>query len=132
MEILKRRDQQRLSGGSIFKMPRPYHVRKAISVPSPAPASSKKGVLSVVRKIRVNPRNPRLKIAKVANTSCPITMLILQNKPNFRPFWLKIEDFAQKQSQNKPNQTQFYQTQGNSHSGYSTKKAHVYLAGGNL
>jgi hypothetical protein len=115
MRILKRRDQQRLSGGSIFKMHGPYHVRKAISVPSPAPASSKQGVLSVVRKIRVNPRNPRLKIAKVANTGCPIALLILQNKPNFRPFQLKIEDLPKKQTQNKPKtnpiQTQFLPTE---------------------
>jgi hypothetical protein len=41
--------------------------------------------------------------AKVEYTSCPITTLILQNKPNFPHFSLKIEDFVQKQSQNKPN-----------------------------
>jgi hypothetical protein len=40
---------------------------------------------------------------KVEYTGCPITMLILQNKPNFPRFSLKIEDFVQKQSQNKPN-----------------------------
>jgi hypothetical protein len=63
-------------------------------------------------KIRVNPRNPRLKIAKVANTGCPITMLILQNKPNFPHFWLKNKDLPKKQTQFKPNSNPI-QTQTN-------------------
>jgi hypothetical protein len=36
---------------------------------------------------------------KVAYTGCPITMLILQNEPNFRPIWLKIEDLPKKRTQ---------------------------------
>jgi hypothetical protein len=43
MEILKRRDQQRLSGDSIFQMQRPYPGRQAISAGS---------AFSAVRKIR--------------------------------------------------------------------------------
>jgi hypothetical protein len=37
--------------------------------------------------------------AKVEYTGCPITSLILQNEPNFRPFWLKIEDLPKKRTQ---------------------------------
>jgi hypothetical protein len=41
--------------------------------------------------------------AKVANTGCPITMLILKNKPNFPCFWPKNHDYEKKQTQFKPN-----------------------------
>jgi hypothetical protein len=57
-------------------------------------------------KICVNPCNPWLKIAKVANTGCPIATLILQNEPNFHPFWLKNNDSERKRTQTNPIQTQ--------------------------
>jgi hypothetical protein len=41
--------------------------------------------------------------AKVEYTGCPITMLILKNKPNFPRFSLKSGDLHKKQTQNKPN-----------------------------
>jgi len=46
-------------------------------------------------------------VAKVANTGCPVTLFILKNKPNFRPIWPKNQDLWKKQTQFKPNQTQF-------------------------
>jgi hypothetical protein len=42
------------------------------------------------------------KMTKVANTKCPITMLILQNKPNFPCFSLKNVDLAKKRTQTNP------------------------------
>jgi hypothetical protein len=41
-------------------------------------------------------------VAKVEYTGCPIGMLILQNEPNFRPFWLNIEDLPKKRTQTNP------------------------------
>jgi hypothetical protein len=41
-------------------------------------------------------------MTKVEYTGCPITMLILKNKPNFPRFSLKNEDFVQKQTQTNP------------------------------
>jgi len=41
--------------------------------------------------------------AKVEYTKCPITMLILKNKPNFPHFYAKNQDLGEKQSQNKAN-----------------------------
>jgi len=40
---------------------------------------------------------------KVKYTGCPIASFILQNKPNFLSFQLKIEDLPKKQTQFKPN-----------------------------
>jgi len=40
---------------------------------------------------------------KVAYTGCPITILILQNEPNFRSFWLENKDLAKKRTQTNPN-----------------------------
>jgi hypothetical protein len=47
-------------------------------------------------------------MTKVEYTSCPITILILQNKPNFPHFSPKIEESVQKQTQNEPKRTQTY------------------------
>jgi hypothetical protein len=41
-------------------------------------------------------------VAKVVNTRCPITTLIVQNKPKFRPFQHKNEDLPKKQTQYLP------------------------------
>jgi hypothetical protein len=57
-----------------------------------------------MKKYLVNP--VILSDEKVANTGCPITMLILQNKPNFPHFSPKIEDLSKKQTQTNPIQTQ--------------------------
>jgi hypothetical protein len=46
--------------------------------------------------------------AKVANTNCPITLLILQNEPNFLRFCFKNHDLAKKRTQNEPKRTQFF------------------------
>jgi hypothetical protein len=62
-----------------------------------------------------NPVNPVilsksfiLSDAEVANTGCPIAMLILQNEPNYPRFQPKNRLLWKKQSQNKPNSNPIY------------------------
>jgi hypothetical protein len=70
---------------------------------------AKTGVNPFMKKYPVNPvilsKKVILSDAKVANTGCQITMLILQNEPNFRCFSPKNKDSTKKQTQFKPNFT---------------------------
>jgi hypothetical protein len=97
MKTFKRRDQQRLSGDSIFQMPRPYHGHQAASVSS---------VNSVdIHKIRVNSRNSLLKrylplyICKESSTNPPF----YAKQTQFSSFFAQNRGFAQKTN---PKQTQ--------------------------
>jgi hypothetical protein len=54
--------------------------------------------------------NPRINMSFLKTTGCPITIFILQNKPNFPHFWPKSKDLPKKQTQNKPKQTQLWAT----------------------
>ena len=43
----------------------------------------------------------------VAETRCPIDMLIMQNEPNLCSFSAEKDDFEEKRTQNEPKRTQF-------------------------